>query len=254
MASRSFKVIHPRKVASPYLLSGLLKCGVCGRSMMGQSAKSGTFHYYVCGTRFRQGRGLCDMKAVRTRQLEELVLEKVKYIVLTKENLEELVRLVNEELASSLEGANERIRYLRGQRSDILKRLERLYDSLESGTLEPEDLAPRIKEQRQKLDVLERAEMEAKQMLDAGRVELVDREMVMGYLGRLGEVLQYGTPAERRTFLKSFIQAIEVNNSEATIRYSLPLPSQLVPMDPGVLAIVHDGGPTQIHHLNRTTI
>ena len=85
--------------------------------------------------------------------------------------------------------------------------------------------------------------MEAKQMLDAGRVEVVDREMVMGYLGRLGGVLQYGTPAERKTFLKSLIQSIEVNNSEATVRYSLPLPSEPVPMDPRVLAIVHDGGP-----------
>ena len=164
-------------------------------------------------------------------------------MVLTRDNLQELVRLTNEELASSLDTVKERIQYFKSQRGDIGRRLERLYDSLEGGELELVDLAPRIREHRQKLELLQRAEMEAQQLLGTGCAELVDREMVMGYGDRLDEILDDGTPSERRTFLKSFIQSIEIKNSEATIRYSLPLHSEPMQMDPGVLAIVRDGGP-----------
>lgn len=47
--SRAPAVVHPRRVPSQYLLSGLLRCGGCGGAMMGHDAKSGQYRYYVCG-------------------------------------------------------------------------------------------------------------------------------------------------------------------------------------------------------------
>ena len=44
---------RPGRVGSQYLLSGLLRCGVCGRPYSGQGAKGGQFAYYVCGSLFR---------------------------------------------------------------------------------------------------------------------------------------------------------------------------------------------------------
>ena len=48
---------RPGRVGSQYLLSGLLRCGVCGKPYSGQGAKSGQFAYYVCGSLFREGAG-----------------------------------------------------------------------------------------------------------------------------------------------------------------------------------------------------
>ena len=39
--------IHPKRAASRFLLSGLAKCGYCGKALVGQDAKSGRFSYYV---------------------------------------------------------------------------------------------------------------------------------------------------------------------------------------------------------------
>ena len=38
---------RPARVGSKFLLSGLLRCGHCGRPYTGQGAKSGQFAYYV---------------------------------------------------------------------------------------------------------------------------------------------------------------------------------------------------------------
>ena len=59
---RAPAVVHPRRVTGPRLLSGFVFCGGCGARMSGHAAKSGRFHYYVCGTALRAGRDLCDAK------------------------------------------------------------------------------------------------------------------------------------------------------------------------------------------------
>ena len=57
MRDRAPKVQRPGRVGSKFLLSGLLKCGVCGKSYSGQGAKSGQFAYYICATLYREGAG-----------------------------------------------------------------------------------------------------------------------------------------------------------------------------------------------------
>lgn len=60
---RAFITTHPKRVSSNYLLSGLAKCGYCGKALVGQDAKGGRFHYYVCGTLQKkvQGHALPDI-------------------------------------------------------------------------------------------------------------------------------------------------------------------------------------------------
>ena len=76
MRDRAPKVRGPGRVGSRFLLSGLLKCGVCGRPYSAQGAKSGQFAYYICGTLFREGAGTCSARYLNARRLETFVVEK----------------------------------------------------------------------------------------------------------------------------------------------------------------------------------
>ena len=72
MRERAPKVQRPARVGSRFLLSGLLKCGVCGRPYSAQGAKSGQFAYYICGTLFREGAGTCSARYLNApRSLSE---------------------------------------------------------------------------------------------------------------------------------------------------------------------------------------
>ena len=77
MRDRAPKVRRPGRVGSRFRLSGLLKCGVCGRPYSAQGAKSGQFAYYICGTLFREGAGTCSALYLNARRLETFVVEKV---------------------------------------------------------------------------------------------------------------------------------------------------------------------------------
>ncbi|MFQ5872999.1 MAG: recombinase family protein, partial [Dehalococcoidia bacterium] len=245
LKARAPRVTPPRRISSPYLLSGLIRCAGCGTAMFGTAAKSGRFHYYVCATAYRNGRQVCDMKPVPQTVIEPLVMEKVRDLILRQEHIEELVRLTNEELAGSLEQERQRLDALDDQLNSVNRRLERLYDALETGKLALEDLAPRIQDLRKQRNLLSRAREEVHETLEAGHVELVNREEVLGYLKDIQAVLGAGTVAERRTILKSFVERIEKQDSQATIFYSLPLPPAQVNTEPmGVLDTVHYGGPS----------
>ena len=98
MRDRAPKVRRPARVGSRFLLSGLLKCGVCGRPYSGQGAKSGQFAYYICGTLFREGAGTCSARYLNASRVEEFVVEKIRERILTEETIVELVTLVAEEI------------------------------------------------------------------------------------------------------------------------------------------------------------
>ena len=77
MRDRAPKVQRPARVGSKFLLSGLLKCGVCGRPYSGQGAKSGQYGYYICGTLFREGAGTCSARYLNAPRVEDFIVEKV---------------------------------------------------------------------------------------------------------------------------------------------------------------------------------
>ena len=75
MRDRAPKVQRPARVGSRFLLSGLLKCGVCGKPYSAQGAKSGQFAYYICGTLFREGAGTCSARYLNAPRVEDFVVE-----------------------------------------------------------------------------------------------------------------------------------------------------------------------------------
>ena len=100
LKDRALAYLYPRRVASHYLLSGLARCGYCGKALVGQDAKGGKFKYYVCGTLLKKGAGSCQAHYINSQRFEQFVIDKIKEHILTEENLAELVRLVNEEVGA----------------------------------------------------------------------------------------------------------------------------------------------------------
>ena len=135
---------RPGRVGSQYLLSGLLRCGVCGKPYSGQGAKSGQFAYYVCGSPFREGAGACTARYLNAAKVEDLVIEKVRERILTEETITELVTLVAEEIDNLAGEVNGRLTAISAELADVGARLENLYQALETKQLPIEVLSLRI--------------------------------------------------------------------------------------------------------------
>ncbi len=236
--------LHPKRVASRYLLSGLARCGHCGKALVGQDAKSGQFTYYVCGTLQKKGAGSCPSPRLNSQQFENLVVDKIKEHVLTTENLTRLVHMVNEEMDSLSIEYQQRLNSIIDAIADTDRRLERLYDALETGKIQLTDLTPRIQQLRQRQERLRAARLELEDELSGRRVELADAESVARCVSDLRNVLSESSLAERKSFIRSFVKEVKVTGDDVLLTYTIPmLPKGITEEKLPVLSIVHYGGP-----------
>ena len=243
LSSRSPARLNPRQLSSRYLLSGLARCGHCGKALVGQEAKGGKFSYYVCGTLLKKGAGSCDARYLNSRKFEELVINKVKEHILTEENLRELARQVNEEMDTSVVRYWEELDIISAGITGINSRLERLYDALETGKIELDDLSPRIRQLRQQQQQLQARKWELEALLADRHKELVDLEMVARCVDDLCNLLEESSIAERKSFIRSFVKEVKVTGDEVLLTYTMPLPPEGTSEErASVLYSVHRGG------------
>ena len=234
----------PGRVGSKFLLSGLLRCGVCGRPYSGQGAKSGQFAYYICGTLYREGAGTCSARYLNAPRVEDFVVEKIRERILTEETIVELVTLVAEEIDKVAGELSGRLEVIDAELGDVRSRLQRLYEALETSELTLEVLSPRIFSLRHREEQLEAAREDAASQLEQRRVELPTTEEIKGYVADFRAFLQEGTFPERKALIRNFVEGIEVTGDEAVLTYTIPMPSDGVTTESAsVLDFVQSGPP-----------
>jgi site-specific DNA recombinase len=214
MNERMPKMVNPRRVSSPFLLSGIAFCGYCGKALIGKYAKSGEFAYYVCGTLDKKGSKSCPAKYLNKDKFESQVIKQIKERILTRENLIDIVHLVNEEMHSATQSRQNELVSLSSAIEDINHRLERLYDAIETGKLNLDDMVVRIRDLQQHQQVLHTKRIEIESQMSDRKVELADLETISYYVDDLHDLLKQGSLTERRAFIRSFIKEVRVTGNE----------------------------------------
>lgn len=225
MHARAPKVQQPARTGSKFLLSGLLRCGKCGKQYMGHSAKSGQFAYYVCNTLHRGGKGSCDAHYLNATRMEDIVVESIMGRILNEQTITELVQLVAEEVDAMAEEHASQLSVVEADLDDVRRRLEKLYDALENSELTYEALSPHILKLRLQEDQLAAARDDAVRQLEQRRADLPSSPEIRRYVAEFREFLQAGTIPERKALIRNFIRGIKVDRDEVTIRYTIPMPS-----------------------------
>ena len=137
----------PRRVSSPTLLTGLLKCGICGHAMTLVTGKSGKYRYYKCASRHNQGNHACTSGNLPMEKLDELVLEQLAQKVFAPERLQKLMTELRKHVQSSKNGQQARINELNRQVKKTEERQQRLLEAIETGTIELDETTQRRAQQ-----------------------------------------------------------------------------------------------------------
>ena len=223
MAKRSPAVIHPACVASDYLLSGLVYCGKCNAKMIGASAKSGHNHYYACNNYLKRGKHVCDMKMVNRKELESLVVNRIKTLVLTEKNLMEIFNIALDHINNNKSRYEKELKAIEDQLEGLRDRIGKLYNSLETGKLGIDHLAPRIKGLKAQIDALESKRNEITNEIKNPSSLPFDLKTLNNLAKDLADVLQNGTIMEQKAVLRSFVKRVIINRPDITLDYTIPL-------------------------------
>ena len=224
LTSRRPSVIPSRRVYSRYLLSGLAHCAQCGSPAIGANGKSGQYLYYRCNGRLMKGAAVCNGPMINAKKLEAFVVDRIKENILTEENLRALVDLVNEELSLYKRRATEQLDSLNREGKSVEQSLANLYTALESGKVDIDDLAPRLKELRARQREIDEKKDEALDEMNQTDGGVFDPLAMNHYLEDLQTILQSSSFLQCKTFLGTFIRRIDFSKEQVGIEYTVPIP------------------------------
>ena len=224
MRSRAPRRTHPRRVASTYLLSGLVRCRSCRRAFSGQDAKSGRFAYYVCQSIMKRGRDACEAPRLNARRFEELVLERIRSNVLTEGTVPALVEVVEEEMDGVGREQRKRLQTIEYEIEELKRKLARVWHVIETTDRDVTDAADRIREHRERRERLEDAAADASAIISQRRTAPDDVEAVAARALDMGAFLAESDLSERRAFVTTFVGRIVVRPGSAQVRYTIPMP------------------------------
>ena len=106
-----------RSLTSPYLFSGLLKCGVCGSNLIIASG-GGKKPKYVCSGYCN--RGTCSNKLyIRQDELEERLLSKLRAELSQPEEIEFAIEIFGRQLRSSLASVSNQLGEMRSRKEKL---------------------------------------------------------------------------------------------------------------------------------------
>ena len=108
--------------------------------------------------------------------------------------------------------------------ADVRRWLDRLYRAIETTDLDISDIAPRIREHRERERKLQESAREVEATLAERRVTVDNLETITAFAGDMSTYLSEAELTERRAFIQSFVKEISVGPGKAIIRYNIPMP------------------------------
>lgn len=133
-----------RSPIGEYLLSGLLRCGICGGKVIHVATSSQRrYNYYACKAQHIRRKGQhnsCSLGYTKMNKLDTAIANRLKQLSLHPEQVK---KEIQRRTISDPEDS-QRIEQLHNQLKNIELKLDRWYDAFEQGILDPSKLKERI--------------------------------------------------------------------------------------------------------------
>ena len=135
-AGRKAGLLRAVTMNSPYLFSGLLKCGRCGANLTVVSGRGRNHQYahYGCPMNAFRGESVCASKLrIRHDQLERRLLQGLQGEVLREDVIEYTLERFGHELVKALDSLSGEIETLRARKAELDLEVRRMVRALAEG-------------------------------------------------------------------------------------------------------------------------
>ena len=242
LAARNPKVVAPRALSGPILLTGLATCATCGGGMTLRAGTSRTgriYRYYACASAMQKGKLACKGRAIPMDKLDTLVTDHLSDRLLQPERLTSMLTALAGRRADRQAALNNRITALASEATLAEEKLRRLYELVERG-LAPLDnvLKDRIEALQTSREIalaaLERARSTARPTQD------VSLAAVGKFARAMREKLSSGDVPFRKAYIRSIVDRVEVDDACIRIMGRKDVLEQAV--------LTESGGPAPVVH------
>lgn len=218
LKSRNPKMVPPRIVTGPILLTGLATCATCGGGMTLRTGKSGRYRYYTCATCAQQGKSACPGRSIPMEKLDTAVTGELSASLFTPDRIHAMLGgLLTRQAARNVDHA-QRLSALQNKAADCDSRLSRLYEAIENGVADVAD--PTLKERLVTLKTeRDNARIAHERVLRELQPEArITEEKIAAFAALMRNNIANGPVPFRRAYIRSVIDQVEVDDHEIRIR------------------------------------
>ena len=211
----------PRINASQVLLTGVVRCGVCGGAMTiaNGTSHNGTVHrYYKCAKRRQQG--LCDptqRTTVREEELDRIVLSNVADRLLTAERVKDIVNSVSHRRQEKHDSATQTLQKLKKQFARLTSSASKLLEAVADGLVSDDGIFKEkyqsILEQRSALQRL----IDTEEQLVRDQIRPITDSEAQTIVVRLRERLENAPKELKKRLLRATVGDVVVRPDEIEI-------------------------------------
>ena len=221
LKSRNPMVVPARVSSGPTLLTGICFCAKCGGAMTLRTGKGngGQYTYYTCSTKARQGKTGCEGRSIRMDKLDHLVAGHLEERLLQPKRLETILSSLLDRRQERAERRREHLADLNRRITETDQRLNRLYDAIESGVAELDDvgLKGRIANLKAIRDQATADAERIRMTLDGSGDRAVTPDMIDALSETARRSLRIEGGGYRRDHLRALAQRVEVADDEVRI-------------------------------------
>jgi len=230
---------HPRRTASPYLLSGIIFCGQCGSPMFGNTVNRQTLHRdeaYRCSRSRRTDQ--CNAGRISRSKLEAAVFDMLKEYVLIPENLQAIHDLVMQGHTEFESGRTDRSKVVSAEKKKISAQIANITKAIaERGALSP--LLDKLTELTSR-----RNQISVEQKLLSAPIQPLPNytpEQVIEISNGMITLLEESPPETVKLILAGLIKEIHAERKakeiHGAVAYWYPFPFKLPPTEKEMLPI-----------------
>ena len=213
--------------ASDFLLSGVVRCGSCGKAFVGMSARGngGRYEYYACSGRQKHGPKACRNDRLPRHKLEHAVFQQLAALYRDSKLVAEALAKAEQEAERARPEIEQRLASIGAEIARAEQALERYFEAFEQGRLSPERCDERLTRLQARLEDLgaQQAELSLSSPDEAGRAPTpADLAAVADQLEHL---LAEGKPEKTKALLRLLIQELRVDGRariQPTYRLATP--------------------------------
>ncbi|GAB1717648.1 MAG: Recombinase [Nitrobacter sp.] len=227
LKSRNPMVTPARVSSGPTLLTGICFCAKCGGAMTlrtGRGSAGGTYRYYTCSTKARQGKTGCKGRTIPMDKLDDLIVSHLEDRLLQPGRLETILASVIDRRQERTERRQEHLAELNRRITETDQRLNRLYDAIEAGLADLNDSV--LKERMAGLKAIrDQAQADAERTqttLDNAGNQAITVDMISTFASVARNGLRLEGGGYRRDHLRALAQRVEVADTEVRIMGSKP--------------------------------
>lgn len=202
------------------LLTGLMKCPICGASLVIGSAKNKRkdgsircYRFYKCSQRTTKGTGMCAFnRCINADIVEQEVIGRLGELANSNSLLDDIIKKINEKTKLEVEPLELEKREIQKSKSKIKNKIEKVWELYEEGLIDKEIINDRVNELTDRLKCIERRLDEIRMELDFNIVgDSIDANKVREILEKIIQEINKKDNQVKKMIMQLVINIVELN-------------------------------------------